>query len=93
MNTQTLHKAPYQFQYNTGNSMVTFMVSKAEEKPNAYHVYIEEDEQISEFYAVPHERENKKSLAIYRAVTDLPMWLHAGNVLALLMVEIDKVMR
>lgn len=69
------------------------MVSKAEEKDNAYHVYIEEDENISEFYAVPHEKENKKYLTIYRAVTDLPIWLHAGNVLALLMLEIDRVMR
>lgn len=72
--------------------MVTFMVSKAEEKANAYHVYIEEDEQISEFYAVPNEKENRRSLTIYRAVTDLPIWLHAGNVLALLMLEIDRVM-
>jgi hypothetical protein len=93
MNTQTLKKIAYQFQYNTGKNMVTFMVSKADEKDNAYHVYIEEDESIAEFYAVPHEKENKKSLTIYRAVTDLPIWLHAGNVLALLMLEIDRVMR
>ena len=86
-------QAPYQFQYNTGKNIVTFMVRKAEEKLNAYHIYLEEDESISEFYAIPHQNGTGKSLTIYRAITDLPIWLHAGNVLALLMLEIDKVMQ
>ncbi len=85
-------QSPYQFQYNTGRNLVTFMVSKADERSNAYHIYIEEDESISEFFAVPHQRGESRSLTIYRAITDLPIWLHAGNVLALLMLEIDRVM-
>ena len=85
-------KTPYQFQYNTGKNIVTFMVRRAEEKSNAYHIYLEEDESISEFYAIPHQNGTSKSLTIYRAITDLPIWLHAGNVLALLMLEIDRVM-
>ncbi len=68
------------------------MVTPAVEKANAYHIYIEEDESISEFYAIPHQKGDSRSLTIYRAITDLPIWLHAGNVLALLMLEIEKVM-
>lgn len=85
-------QSPYQFQYNTGRGLVTFMVTRTAERSNAYHIYLEEDESISEFYAVPHQKGEGRSLTIYRAITDLPMWLHAGNVLALLMLEIDKVM-
>lgn len=85
-------QAPYQFQYHTGRGTVTFLVSKAEDKANAYHIYIEEDESICEFYAIPLQKGESRSLSIYRAITDLPIWLHAGNVLALLMLEIDRVM-
>lgn len=82
----------YQFQYNTGRHIATFIVAPAEpqERDNAFHVYIEEDENVSEFYAVPHGDGATRRLVIYRAVTDLPMWLHSGNLLTLIMQEIEK---
>ena len=83
----------YQFQYHTGRHIATFMVAPAgaQERDNAFHVYIEEDENISEFYAVPHDNGANRRLVIYRAITDLPIWLHSGNLLSLIMQEIDKI--
>jgi hypothetical protein len=85
---------PYQFQYNTGDGIVTFMVTRSEEpgRENAYHIMIEENESIAEFYGIARSINTERSLAISRAITDLPIWLHSGNVLKLLMREIDNVM-
>jgi hypothetical protein len=87
-------QTPYQFQYNTGRGIATFVVKKAgQDIENAYHVMIEEDESIAEFYGTAASSSPGRSLLISKAVTDLPMWLHSGDVLRLLMNEIDNVMQ
>ena len=70
------------------------MVTRSEEpgKENAYHIMIEENESVAEFYGIARNSNAERSLAISRAITDLPIWLHSGNVLKLLMREIDNVM-